>query len=162
MLPMHCDKCNSLPCDCPPRAMIDVKPMSDEGVAQAQRVVDAAYAAGNPSPYDIQTAMLLKRLDAIQSDRDELHVRLLESSKRLLEIKAERDALQAVVDKLTVSKDGKIPIPGVDTVYQIKFGGRDVGYYVDSCVCPMQPHLIAVSYVDRAAAEAALKEQQDA
>lgn len=105
----------------------DVEPMSDEGVAQAQRVVDAAYAAGNPSVYEIHTAKLLKRLDAIQSDREELHGRLLESSRRLLEIRSDRDALQAVVDRLAfvektlfaLSRNDTMDLSDIDTSLEI-------------------------------------------
>lgn len=119
---------------------------------------------------------ILARLDALQADRDELHGRLLESSKRLLEIKADKDALQAVVDKYPRLSCGTPVVPGMRVFWEsadprtletgvvvdsvvLYDGGFDATHtdFGDELHIPTDFNL----YSTRAAAEAAMKEQSD-
>lgn len=139
----------------------DIQPATDDEIAEARMFAENSLKA--PSHL---TRKVLARLGAIQSDRDELHGRLLESSKRLLEIKAERDALQAVVDKLDKTDDGKPAVTG-DTVYRMTRSTGKIEPHEVVCEARAINRDIGINwslrgcYSTRAAAEAAMKEQSD-
>ena len=146
-----------------------VEKMSDEEYARLR------YAATRE---DIPVSLsgnaldsLLARLDAVTAERDALQAELKLRRIQVADVTEQRDALQAVVDKMPKTADGVPVIPNRDWVYSpsgrhlkvlTDTHGAEPIYYVPEAMNfggVWRDLVVSDCYSTKSAAEAAMKEQ---